>query len=246
MSSPAMPSPATTPPASCADRCRRRRAASTALAVPIGLKVGPRARGAQLCPSGAAPAIHVSQICDRSTLDVGGCAFDRSHSAGARIAHPTRPRSHVPGRRRRNHAHPPPTSAARRTPAPPPGPIPHRRGPGRCRPGRRVAGIDADRPLGAERGGPGYLRPGRGNDAVGAGRSGCAPGFVWHQHASGSLAGMRSGLGDHRTQLWVTLKRPSRPVGFQNWAMTSDQRFRAASSCWLIRPPRTGRRRILL
>ena len=35
------------------------------------------------------------------------------------------------------------------------------------------------------------------------------------------------------------------PVGFQNSAMASDQRFQAAGSYWLIRPPRTGRRRIL-
>ena len=35
------------------------------------------------------------------------------------------------------------------------------------------------------------------------------------------------------------------PVGFQNSATASDQRFQAAGSYWLISPPRTGRRRIL-
>jgi len=35
------------------------------------------------------------------------------------------------------------------------------------------------------------------------------------------------------------------PVGCQNWAMGCDQRFQAAGSYSLIRPPRIGRRRIL-
>jgi hypothetical protein len=34
-------------------------------------------------------------------------------------------------------------------------------------------------------------------------------------------------------------------VGYQNSAMVPDQRFQAAGSYRLIRPPRTGRRRIL-
>jgi hypothetical protein len=37
----------------------------------------------------------------------------------------------------------------------------------------------------------------------------------------------------------------SRPVGFQNSATAADQRFQAADSYWLIKPPRIGRRRIL-
>ena len=41
---------------------------------------------------------------------------------------------------------------------------------------------------------------------------------------------------------WVALDRP---VGFQNSATASDQRFQAAGSYSLMSPPRTGRRRIL-
>jgi hypothetical protein len=37
-----------------------------------------------------------------------------------------------------------------------------------------------------------------------------------------------------------------RPVGFQNSVMGLDQLFQAADSYWLMRPPRIGRRRILL
>jgi hypothetical protein len=37
----------------------------------------------------------------------------------------------------------------------------------------------------------------------------------------------------------------SRPVEFQNLPRACDQRFQAAASYWLMRPPRIGRRRIL-
>jgi hypothetical protein len=41
------------------------------------------------------------------------------------------------------------------------------------------------------------------------------------------------------------LRNTRRPVGFQNSATVSDQRFQAAGSYSLMSPPRTGRRRIL-
>ena len=44
---------------------------------------------------------------------------------------------------------------------------------------------------------------------------------------------------------WLGRCRTAAPCGCQNSAMGSDQRFQAAASYSLIRPPRIGRRRIL-
>src|SRR3954451_5363806 len=48
-----------------------------------------------------------------------------------------------------------------------------------------------------------------------------------------------------RHEVAVLRRTNPQPVGLQNSAMMSDQRFQAAASYWLIRPPRIGRRRIL-
>ena len=59
-----------------------------------------------------------------------------------------------------------------------------------------------------------------------------------------SFGAKLKGLPDDVIKYYLDMLR-SDPVGFQNSATASDQRFQAAGSYWLISPPRTGRRRIL-
>jgi hypothetical protein len=54
-----------------------------------------------------------------------------------------------------------------------------------------------------------------------------------------------SGTVENRPARQVKLRNTRDPVGFQNLATAADQRFQAADSYWLIKPPRIGRRRIL-
>jgi len=78
--------------------------------------------------------------------------------------------------------------------------------------------------------------------------AGCAHFSTWNTRSSGLLylVLLRMLLPEHPT--WVAHRSTGRgiPVGFQNAAMSPGQRFHAAVSYSLRRPPRIGRRRILV
>ena len=82
-------------------------------------------------------------------------------------------------------------------------------------------------------------------------------GVAWH-HDGAAKGPKPIGFGNCWVVAGIVVQLPflSRPVclpvlarlwrvGFQNSATAADQRFQAAGSYWLIKPPRIGRRRIL-